>query len=73
MDSDLPQLKEVQEKINIQPKMDMTTLDQFLKEMEAVQVCLEHLEGTLENPAKTNTNAAGQSRLGSAMSSKQQQ
>lgn len=46
MDSDLPQLKEVQEKINIQPKMDMTTLDQFLKEMEAVQVCLEHLEGT---------------------------
>ena len=45
MDSDLPQLKEVNDKINIQPRLDMTSLDQFLKDMDGVQVCLENLEG----------------------------
>ena len=36
MDSDLPQIKEIPDKVNFQAKLDMTTLDQFLKDMESV-------------------------------------
>ena len=45
MDSDLPQIKDIPDKVNFQAKLDMTTLDQFLKGMESIQVCLENFQG----------------------------
>ena len=42
MDSDLPQIKEIPEKVSFQAKLDMTSLDQFLRDMESVQICLEN-------------------------------
>ena len=50
----------------------MTTLDQFLKDMEAVQVCLENMEGMRES-APSATYQQQQQRLGSALSQKMQQ
>ena len=44
MDSDLPQIKEIPEKVCFQAKLDMTSLDQFLRDMEAVQICLENFQ-----------------------------
>lgn len=41
LDSDLPQLKELPDKVIIQAKLDMSSLDQFLKDMDSVTVCLD--------------------------------
>ena len=49
MDSDLPQIKDIPEKVSFQAKLDMTSLDQFLQDMESVQVCLENFQ--VANPA----------------------
>ena len=44
MDSDLPQIKEIPEKVSLQAKMDMSSLDQFLRDMESIQLCLESFQ-----------------------------
>ena len=42
MDSDLPQFRDIPERVNLQPRLDTASLEQFLKEMEGIQVCLEN-------------------------------
>ena len=41
MDTDVPQIKELPDKVNLQPRLDMQSLDAFLKDMETVQLCLD--------------------------------
>jgi len=58
MDSDLPQIKEIPDKVNFQAKLDMTSLDQFLRDMESVQICLDSMDATHQqmnaNPGSQN-------------------
>ena len=41
IESDLPQFKEMTEKVNLNAKIDTSTLDEFLKGVQSVQVCID--------------------------------
>ena len=56
MDSDLPQFRDIPERVNLQPRLDTASLEHFLKEMEAIQVCLENFQGYENNSGQVDTD-----------------
>ena len=46
-ESDLPQFRDIPQRINLSAKIDMQSLNEFLKNMEQVQVCIDN--GPAEN------------------------
>ena len=62
-ESDLPQFRDIPQRINLSAKIDMQSLNDFLKNMEQVQVCIdngpgENMQDQRANPKGSYENAS---------------
>ena len=49
-DPDLPQFRDLPDKLNLEAKVDMNSLDQFLHNIESVNFCLEKMGVGTQKP-----------------------